>query len=212
MTDSQMLVAQGLAVDGQGAEQPRGPAVLVVGASGLVGRAVVRRLVAQTWAGSVTVLVRRPGALTAGQALPGRLRECVVDFERLDAPEARSAFAAGAHHFLLVSALGADARSSVFYNRCKGEAEAAVLAVGFPSVTVVRPSLLLGKRAAFRLGERVAQVLSKAVGGLVPKAWRPVPVESVAAALVTAARVDAPGARVLENPALLAAQDERPMA
>lgn len=250
MTDSQMLVAQGLAADGRGAEQPRGPAVLVVGASGLVGRAVVRRLVAQTWAGSVTVLVRRPGALTAGQALPGRLRERVVDFERLDAPETRSAFAAdivicalgttirqagsqaafrrvdvdypaeiarrafaaGAHHFLLVSALGADARSSVFYNRCKGEVEAAILAVGFPSVTVVRPSLLLGKRAAFRLGERVAQVLSNAVGGLVPKAWRPVPVESVAAALVTAARVDAPGARVLENPALLVAQDERPMA
>ncbi|TXD72646.1 oxidoreductase, partial [Ralstonia pseudosolanacearum] len=43
-------------------------------------------------------------------------------------------------------------------------------------------------------------------------AWRPVPVESVAAALVTAARVDAPGVRVLENPALLAAQDERPVA
>ncbi len=79
-------------------------------------------------------------------------------------------------------------------------------------MTVVRPSLLLGKRSAFRLGERVAQVLSKAVGGLVPKAWRPVPVESVAAALVTAARVDAPGARVLENPALLVAQDERPVA
>lgn len=99
----------------------------------------------------------------------------------------------------------------MFYNRCKGEAEAAILSVGFPSVTVVRPSLLLGKRAAFRLGERVAQTLSKAVGVLVPKAWRPVPVESVAAALVMAARVDAPGVRVLENMALLAAQDERPV-
>lgn len=250
MMDRQTLVAQGFTADASGAEQPRGPSVLVVGASGLVGRAVVRRLVAQTWAGRVTALVRRPGALTAGQALPGRLRECVVDFARLDAPEtqsvlaadivicalgttlrdagsqaafrrvdvdypaeiARRAFAAGAHHFLLVSALGADARSSVFYNRCKGEAEAAILSVGFPSVTVVRPSLLLGERAAFRLGERVAQTLSKAVGGLVPQAWRPVPVESVAAALVTAARVDAPGVRVLENPALLAAQDERPVA
>ncbi|QCX48789.1 oxidoreductase [Ralstonia pseudosolanacearum] len=250
MTDRQTLVAQGFTADANGAEQPRGPSVLVVGASGLVGRAVVRRLVAQTWAGSVTALVRRPGALAAGQALPGRLRECVVDFARLDAPEtqsvlaadivicalgttlrdagsqaafrrvdvdypaeiARRAFAAGAHHFLLVSALGADTRSRLFYNRCKGEAEAAILSVGFPSVTVVRPSLLLGKRAAFRLGERVAQMLSKAVDGLVPKAWRPVPVESVAAVLVTAARVDAPGVRVLENPALLAAQDERPVA
>jgi hypothetical protein len=46
---------------------------------------------------------------------------------------------------------------------------------------------------------------------MVPKTWRPVPAESVAAALATAARVDAPGVRVLENAALLAAQDERPV-
>ena len=94
MTDRQTLVAQGFTADASGAEQPRGPSVLVVGASGLVGRAVVRRLVAQTWAGRVTALVRRPGALTAGQALPGRLRECVVDFARLDAPETQSVLAA----------------------------------------------------------------------------------------------------------------------
>jgi uncharacterized protein YbjT (DUF2867 family) len=249
MSSSQTPVAQGFAGDGDAAEQPRGPAVLVAGANGLVGRAVVRRLVAQTWAGSVTALVRRQGALTAGQAMPGRLRERVVDFDRLDAPEARAAlaanivicalgttirqagsqaafrrvdveypaelarraFAAGAHHFLLVSALGADVRSGVFYNRCKGEVEADILSIGFPSVTIVRPSLLLGKRSEFRFGERIAQNLSHAIGWMVPTVWRPVPAESVAAALVSAARVDAPGVRVLENGALLAAKDERPV-
>lgn len=249
MSRSQTLVAQGLAGDGHVGGNAPGPSVLVAGASGLVGRAVVRRLVAQSWPGSVTALVRRPGALTGGQAMPGRLRESVVDFDRLDAPEtqqalvadivicalgttirqagseaafrrvdveypaelARRAFAAGAHHFLLVSALGADARSGVFYNRCKGEAEAEILSIGFPSVTVVRPSLLLGKRAEFRPGERIAQSLSHAIGWMVPRPWRPVPAESVAAALVTAARVDAPGVRVLENAALLAAKDERPV-
>jgi len=249
MSSSQMPVGQGFAAGGNAPEQPRGPAVLVAGANGLVGRAVVRRLVAQPWAGSVTALVRRRGALTAGQALPGRLRECVVDFDHLDAPEtqsalvadivicalgttirsagsqaafrrvdveypielARRAFAAGAHHFLLVSALGADARSSVFYNRCKGEVEAGLLSIGFPSVTVVRPSLMLGLRAERRPAERVAQNLSKMLGWMVPKTWRPVPAESVAAALVMSARVDAPGVRVLENAALLAAKDERPV-
>lgn len=249
MSSAQMPVGQGFAASGEAPEQPRGPSVLVAGANGLVGRAVVRRLVAQPWAGSVTALVRRRGALTAGHAAPGRLRECVVDFDRLDASEtqpvfaadivicalgttirqagsqaafrrvdveypvelARRAFAAGAHHFLLVSALGADARSRVFYNRCKGEVEAEILSIGFPSVTVVRPSLLLGTRAEFRPGERVAQGVSRAIGWMVPRTWRPVSAESVAAALVTAARVDAPGVRVLENAALLAAEDERPV-
>jgi uncharacterized protein YbjT (DUF2867 family) len=249
MSRSQTLVAQGLAADGHVGGQTRGPSVLVAGASGLVGRAVVRRLVAQSWPGRVTALVRRAGTLTAEHAMPGRLHEYVIDFERLDAPEARPAlaadivicalgttlrqagseaafrrvdveypaelarraFAAGAHHFLLVSALGADARSRVFYNRCKGEAEAEILSVGFASVTVVRPSLLLGKRAELRRGERIAQSLSRAIGWMVPRPWRPVPAESVAAALVSAARVDAPGVRLLENAALLAAKDERPV-
>lgn len=159
MSRSQTLVAQGLAADGHVGGQTRGPSVLVAGASGLVGRAVVRRLAAQSWPGRVTALVRRAGTLTPEHAMPGRLHEYVVDFERLDAPEAqpalaadivicalgttlrqagseaafrrvdveypaelaRRAFAAGAHHFLLVSALGADARSRVFYNRCKGK-------------------------------------------------------------------------------------------
>ena len=249
MSSSQTPVAQGTGPHDDAAQPPRGPAVLVAGANGLVGRAVVRRLMAQTWAGSVTALVRRPGALASGQAMPGRLRECVVDLERLDAPGAqtalavdivicalgttirqagsqaafrrvdvdypvelaRRAFAAGAHHFLLVTALGADAHSRVFYNRCKGEAEAAILSVGFPSVTIARPSLLLGARTERRPTERVAQNLSKMFGWMVPPAWRPVPAESVAAALVNAARVDAPGVRVLENAALLAAKDERPV-
>ncbi|MFX7784543.1 nucleoside-diphosphate sugar epimerase, partial [Acinetobacter baumannii] len=88
-----------------------------------------------------------------------------------------------------VSALGADARSGVFYNRCTGEVEAEILSIGFPSVTIVRPSLLLGKRSDFRFGECIAQNLSHAIGWMVPTAWRPVPAESVAAALVSAARV-----------------------
>ena len=249
MSSSQAPFAQGSEVQDDATEPPRGPAVLVAGANGLVGRAVVRRLVAQTWASRLTALVRRPGALASGQAMPGRLRECVVDFERLDAPEAqaalaadivicalgttirqagsqaafrrvdveypaalaRRAFAAGAHHFLLVTALGADTHSSVCYNRCKGEAEAAILSVGFPSVTIVRPSLMLGPCAERRPAERVAQNLSKMLGWMVPATWRPVSAESVAAALVNAARVDAPGVRVLENAALLATKDERPV-
>ena len=79
-----------------------------------------------------------------------------VDFE-YPAEIARLGIERGARHFLLVSALGADARSRVFYNRVKGELENAVLALPYRAHTIVRPSLLLGEREETRLGERSAR-------------------------------------------------------
>lgn len=101
----------------------------------------------------------------------------------------------GARHFLLVSALGADARSRVFYNRVKGETEAGVRALGYPSVTIARPSLLLGHRRERRLGEEIA----KRLGFLMPGRLRPVQAADVARALVGAAVEDRPGVRIIES-------------
>jgi uncharacterized protein YbjT (DUF2867 family) len=61
----------------------------------------------------------------------------------------------GARRFFLVSALGADPHSRVFYNRVKGETEEALLVLDFDTLALFRPSLLLGRRAQPRLGERV---------------------------------------------------------
>jgi uncharacterized protein YbjT (DUF2867 family) len=108
---------------------------------------------------------------------------------------ARLALAAGARHFLLVSSLGADASSSVFYSRVKGRLEQAVMALGYPSVTIVRPSLLLGEREEFRLGEEIM----KRLGWLAPGKYRPVKARDVARALIAAAREDRPGCRVIES-------------
>jgi uncharacterized protein YbjT (DUF2867 family) len=113
---------------------------------------------------------------------------------------ARLAREGGARHFLLVSAFGANARSRVFYNRVKGELEDAIRSLGFPSLTIARPSLLLGERNEFRLGEEIA----KRVALLAPPRWRPVHAAQVATALVRAAHADAPDVRVLENPVLRA--------
>ena len=66
---------------------------------------------------------------------------------------------AGAKRFFLVSALGADPASRVFYNRVKGETEAALLVLDFATLGIFRPSLLLGRRAQFRLGERLLSAL-----------------------------------------------------
>jgi uncharacterized protein YbjT (DUF2867 family) len=108
---------------------------------------------------------------------------------------ARVALAQGARHFLLVSALGADPGSRVFYNRVKGELEEAVRTLPYRSVTLLRPSLLLGDRAEFRLGEEVAKRLSF----LFPPPYRPVEAAAVAEALVAAARADASGVRVIAS-------------
>lgn len=106
---------------------------------------------------------------------------------------ARLGVAAGASHFLLVSALGADASSRVFYNRVKGETERDVRSLSYRSVTIVRPSLLLGERHEFRLGERIAQRL----GFLMPGGLKPIHARTVAAALVASAKDKRPGQRVL---------------
>ena len=108
---------------------------------------------------------------------------------------ARLGVAAGASQYLLVSALGADAASRIFYNRVKGETERDIRALSYPSVTIVRPSLLVGDRAEFRLGERIAQRL----GFLMPGGLKPIHAHTVAAALVASAKDKRPGQRVLSS-------------
>jgi uncharacterized protein YbjT (DUF2867 family) len=120
-----------------------------------------------------------------------------VDFD-FPLAVAKAARAAQVPHFLLVSALGASARSKVFYNRVKGELEDAIRELGFPAVTFARPSVLLGEREESRPGEELA----KKIGWLVPAKWRPVEASSVAAGLVRAMRDRQAGPTILENAAL----------
>jgi uncharacterized protein YbjT (DUF2867 family) len=111
---------------------------------------------------------------------------------------ARLGRAAGVAHFGLVSAVGADASSKVFYNRVKGEVERDVRALGYPSLAIVRPSLLLGQRVEFR----PVEALMGFSGVFAPDAWRPVRAEAVAAALVHRAAERRPGLEIVENASL----------
>jgi uncharacterized protein YbjT (DUF2867 family) len=108
---------------------------------------------------------------------------------------ARLALDQGARHFLLVSALGANISSRVFYNRVKGELEEAIIKLGYRSVTIARPSLLLGERSEFRMGEE----LGKRLSWLFPKKCQPIQAAQVASALVNSSCVDSSGIRILEN-------------
>jgi uncharacterized protein YbjT (DUF2867 family) len=101
----------------------------------------------------------------------------------------------GARHYLLVSALGANPRSRIFYNRVKGEVEDAIRTMPYRSVTVVRPSLLLGERSEVRIGESIGKLLA----WMTPRKYKPVHARDVAAALVRAAVEDKSGVRVIES-------------
>ena len=104
-----------------------------------------------------------------------------------------------AAQFLVVSALGADAESRFYYNKVKGEMEAAVQQTPFRAIHIFRPSLLLGQRAAPRLGERIGGWLLALARPLLRGRWqkyRPVTATTVARAMLQAAAEDGGGIRI----------------
>ena len=90
----------------------------------------------------------------------------------------------GVKHFLCISAMGANSQSPFFYNRLKGQLEEGLTMMGFESLTLVRPSLLLGKHKDKRFGEELMQKLFGAHPEWIPAYMRPVHAETVAAHLV----------------------------
>ena len=119
---------------------------------------------------------------------------------------ARAAKAAGARRLAVVSALGADARSRVFYNRVKGEMEAAVAQLGYETVVIAQPSLLLGDRAALgqpaRRAEDLATRFLGPVSWIVPRGVRPISARSVAAAMFAEVLAATPGICRLKSGAM----------
>ncbi|AGE27576.1 MULTISPECIES: oxidoreductase [Pseudomonas] len=101
----------------------------------------------------------------------------------------------GARHLIVISAIGADPKSSVFYNRVKGEMEQAVRAQDWPQLTLVRPSLLLGDRLEPRLAEQLAGPLSR----LIPGKYHGIEVCDLARAMWRLALEEQNGVRVVES-------------
>ena len=101
----------------------------------------------------------------------------------------------GATHYLVVTAVGANAKSRIFYNRLKGELEDALSLLNYRSLTIARPSVLIGDRTEPRRSEKIAWKLSF----ITPKKYKPVRAANVAKALVNAAREDVPGLRIIQN-------------
>ena len=200
---------------------------LVAGASGLVGGFLLDALLEAPQYREVHSLGRRPlprqhpklvqhtvdFARLGGEALPpAQDAFCCLGttikkagsqeaFRAVD-HDAVLAFAsaakkAGVQRFLVVTALGSDARSRVFYNRVKGETEEALKTMGFESLVILQPSLLLGERAESRPGERAAIIASRVLAPLLrPLASRPIEARTVARAMVALAQAAPQGVRV----------------
>lgn len=127
-------------------------------------------------------------------------------FRRVDCEYVSQLARVAARHraaqFLLVSSLGADPRSRVFYNRVKGEAEEAVRRAAFDGIHLFRPSLLVGMRSERRPGERTAIILSRAIAWAMVgplRTYRPIPAARVAGAMVRVAAAGARGTHVYES-------------
>ncbi|MEP9316100.1 NAD(P)H-binding protein [Pseudomonas sp. LABIM340] len=190
--------------------------VLLAGATGLVGGQILQALLADSSVCEVHALSRRPlnlshpklqvhivdfgrlpvlpatdeAYLALGTTIKVAGSQAAFRAVDLDAnlAVANAALAAGTRRVGLVSAAGADAQSSVFYNRVKGELEDALKAMQLTALVIAQPSLLLDYRDGLqqppRLGEQLAIPIAKLLGPLMPGKYRPVHAQAVAQALV----------------------------
>jgi uncharacterized protein YbjT (DUF2867 family) len=202
---------------------------LVAGATGLVGREILARLLADKSYSAVHCVGRRP----PGTIHPKLVNHLLEDFTAFQAPAvddvfialgttikvagsqqafravdfeavlavARSAHAAGARRLGIVSAMGADPHSRVFYNRVKGEMESAVSHLGYDCVVFARPSLLSGDRSTLgqpqRAAEKWAAITMRLLRPLTPANYRAIAAADVAKALVDSVKSSPAGQAVL---------------
>jgi uncharacterized protein YbjT (DUF2867 family) len=99
---------------------------------------------------------------------------------------ARLAIKLNVQNVAIISAMGADSKSSFFYNRVKGEMETQLITLNIKNLTIVRPSLLIGDRNEFRFGERFAEKVYTALPFIFPKKYKPIDASSVARAMIKA--------------------------
>ncbi len=190
----------------------------VIGATGLVGKELVKRLLENRKFDKVRLFVRRESGITHP-----KLEQQIVDFSDSEKWEkhlkgevlfsalgttlkkagskekqyevdvtfnlkfAQKAKQNGIETYVLVSAVGADAESRLFYNRIKGELDEAVLRIGFRKPTILRPSALAGERDENRLSEKIFIPIVGFFTRFIFKKYRPIEGDTVARAMIKAA-------------------------
>ncbi len=202
---------------------------MLAGATGLIGSSCLRELLAAQRFRQVVILLRRRVAFEHPKleqivtefrgnvglpSMAGGVFLCALGttikkagsqeaFRRVDCEIpfalAREALLCGAHGVAVVSSVGADANSSNFYLKVKGEMEEGIRGLGYPSVDIFRPSFLMGDRQESRPGERAGIAAAKALQGVFVAGlskYRPIEAADVARAMAKAAGEPKPGERV----------------
>lgn len=222
-----------------------GKTALIAGATGLVGRELLRQLLEATEYTQIIALVRQP----IRQLQHMKLQQVVVDYNELDHYRdqmkaddvfcclgttikqagtqenmieidviyplrvAQIAYVQGAKQFVVISSMGADAKSSIFYTRIKGELEQRLQGIGYSSLSMIRPSLLLGQRRDSRSGEQIGAVVSQALSFLMVgplRKYRGIQASAVARAMYRIAQTSKPGSHVYISDRLQRIADEAP--
>jgi len=112
---------------------------------------------------------------------------------------AKAAAGNGVGAFVLVSSMGADPKSSVFYSQMKGELEEAVSKLNFRKCIIVRPSILDGNRQEKRAGERVGLIISRFLTRFILKKYRPTPADVLSAKMISLSLDQTDGLRMVEG-------------
>lgn len=195
-----------------------GRTIILAGATGLVGQELLKGLLTDPTVSAVHSLGRRKPTtqhpkltnhvvdFAALPALPPadevylalgttiKVAGSQAAFRALDHDAnlavAKAALDAGVRKLGLVSAMGADAQSKVFYSRVKGQLEDALAQLPFEGTVIARPSLLVGNREVLgqptRPGETLGIVISRVLGFLIPANYKPIEASAVALALLAA--------------------------
>lgn len=201
---------------------------LVIGASGLVGTALITQLICDNFYTEIRILVRKKIDFTNS-----KIKQIIFDFEKpltelvnandiycclgttigkagskeafkkvdyhFPLETAKTALQNGAEKFALVSSIGANKKSSIFYTRVKGEIEDALMKLKYPALYIFRPSMLLGKRKEYRFGEHAGKSIMTAFSFLIPEKYKGVHAEKVAAAMILYMKSDKMGVLIVES-------------
>lgn len=203
---------------------------LILGASGLTGHHLLELLLDDPLYTRITIYVRKPVHIShpklVQQIVDFEQLDSAIDatdvfcclgttikkagsqdaFKQVDLiyPQKIAALqlAAGSQKFLVISAVGADDKSSIFYSRTKGQLEKALTLLRYPCLCIFRPSFIMGNRAERRMGEKIGIFIAKLMSPLLIgplKKYQPVSALALARSMQDAAHHNVNGTHLFSS-------------